>query len=340
MINIILSDTHFGVKQNSITWMNSQIGFLHKEFIPAIKHYSKLGPVRVIHCGDVFDSRSSINPMVATAVREAFIEIAKLCDVYIIAGNHDFYSPNEDDISALDLTLNNIKNLTIVRDKSVFLFNEDLVINTLLIPWYEFDKKENVAKLINDHKGELKYIFTHTDLTRLSDENKRILKDVTVYSGHIHQPQREDNLVTLGSTFPLTFADCNSDRGFYILNDNTNELSFVKAKNVIKFWRFYNKEIFDIDIEKYKNDYIEFHINKLNFTNERYTEQISKLTSKIHNSSVVPNIEKQENSEQEINFTNYNIKEICEANIPDPLKSKFKQLISISEENPQFSQNS
>ena len=29
---IVLSDTHFGVKNNSITWMNSQLGFIYKEF--------------------------------------------------------------------------------------------------------------------------------------------------------------------------------------------------------------------------------------------------------------------------------------------------------------------
>lgn len=41
MKTIILSDTHFGIKQNSITWMNSQINFLYNEFIPYIKELSK-----------------------------------------------------------------------------------------------------------------------------------------------------------------------------------------------------------------------------------------------------------------------------------------------------------
>ena len=36
---LILSDTHFGIKQNSLTWMNSQIEFIRNEFIPCLKHY-------------------------------------------------------------------------------------------------------------------------------------------------------------------------------------------------------------------------------------------------------------------------------------------------------------
>ena len=59
--------------------------------------------------------------------------------------------------------------------------------------------------------------------------------------------------------------------------------------------------------------------------NEEYTERISFLTSKIHNIVVVPNSEV-EKKEEEVEFTNYNIEEICKANIPDELKEKFKEI--------------
>lgn len=323
MKTVILSDTHYGIKQNSITWMNSQIDFIYKEFIPCIKHLQKEDSVQVIHCGDMFDSRSSINPFVASNVRKAFKEIAKLCPVYVIAGNHDFYSPNDDDISALDFTMSNIENLYILRDNIRCLLDSNDNVESLLVPWYEFDKKEVLEDMINTYHP--KNIFCHTDLTRLSDEYKQILKGITVYSGHIHTPQKNKNLITLGSTYSLTFADCNSDRGFYILDNRTDELLFVKAKNIIKFWRFYNNEIFDIDIDKVKNDYIELYINKINLLNEKFTEHISLLTSKIHNIVVVPNADI-ETVNEDVEFTNYNIEEICEANIPKELMDKFKEI--------------
>lgn len=326
MKTILLSDTHYGIKQNSITWLNSQIDFIYKELIPCIKYLidKEHELVRIIHCGDVFDSRSSINPFIASAVRKAYTELANLCQVYIIAGNHDFYSPNDDSISALEFTLNGIKNLSIIKDKISPLWFGEYDNISLLVPWYEFDKKEQISQFIKEYKP--KYIFCHTDLTRLSDEYKEILKEVTVFSGHIHTPQKENNLITLGSTYALTFADCNSDRGFYIHTDETNELKFVKAKNIIKFWRFYNEEIFKVDTEKLKNDYIELYINKVNLLNEKYTEQISLISSKIHNIAVVPNNDLELQTKQ-MEFSNYDIKEICENNIPDNLKNKFNEII-------------
>jgi DNA repair exonuclease SbcCD nuclease subunit len=321
MKTLILSDTHFGIKQNSITWLNSQIDFIYKEFIPCLIHLKKDDEVQVVHCGDVFDSRSTINTFVASYVRKAFKDIAAHCPVYIVAGNHDFYSPVEDDVSALDLTLYSIKNLNIVRDKIAILDEGQ----SLLVPWYEFDKKDVLEAYIRSNKP--KNIFCHTDLTRLSPEYRALLRGINVYSGHIHTPQCEGNLFTLGSTYALTFADSNSDRGFYILDNQTNELKFVKAKNIIRFWRFYNSEIFDIDVTKLKNDYLELYINKTNLLNEQYTERISYITSKIHNAIVVPNPDT-EQVQESVEFTNYNIEEICEANIPEKLKDKFKQISS------------
>lgn len=324
MKTILFSDTHFGIKQNSITWMNSQIDFIYKEFIPCIKYLQQSDDVRVIHCGDVFDSRSSINPFIANTVRQAFIEITKLCPVYIIAGNHDFYSPNDDSISSLDLILSSIDNLTIIKNNVEFLLDDNDDIESMLVPWYEFEKIDNLNKIIKEYQP--KNIFCHADLTHLSNEHKELLKNLTVYSGHIHTPQKDNNLITLGSTFALTFADCNDERGFYIFDNKTNELLFVAAKNIIKFYRFYNDEIFKIDVDKYKRDYIEIYIDKINLLNDKYTKQISLLNSKIHNINVIPNTEIQQISEN-IEFKNYNIEEICKENIPEELKEKFNKLL-------------
>ena len=102
MINVIFTDTHFGWKNNSMTWLNSQMDFIYKQFIPEIKRLSKDESVRVIHCGDVFDSRSTISTYVATKVVQAFKDIRSVCeDFVIVCGNHDFYSPNSDTVNTV-----------------------------------------------------------------------------------------------------------------------------------------------------------------------------------------------------------------------------------------------
>ena len=79
MIDVIFTDTHFGWKNNSMTWLNSQLDFIYKQFIPKLKELSKINDVRVIHCGDVFDSRSTISTYVATKIVKAFADIRANC---------------------------------------------------------------------------------------------------------------------------------------------------------------------------------------------------------------------------------------------------------------------
>jgi len=316
---IILSDTHFGIKQNSVTWMNSQLDFMYKELMPYIKKLRSSGEqVAVIHCGDVFDSRSSINPLVASRVRQMFkdLSVATNHEIYIVAGNHDFYSPNDDSITALKLLLNDLQGVTLVIDKPYELEAG------YLVPWYVFMDKQQMKMITERHP---KRIFCHTDLLHLESDYINMLKGIDVYSGHIHTPHRSGNLITLGSTFALTFADCNAKRGFYILDDNTNQLEFRAAEKIIHFWRFHNQEILSINPKDIKGDYIELYIDKTRLTLDEYSKQISRITASAKECQVMPPTEEQVISES-IVFENYNIEQICRQNIPDNLLEKFEQI--------------
>ena len=67
MTDILITDTHFGIKQNSITWFNSQSNFIYEQLIPYIQTHKDI--IRLIHLGDVFDSRSSISVLIAAKVK-------------------------------------------------------------------------------------------------------------------------------------------------------------------------------------------------------------------------------------------------------------------------------
>ena len=123
MTNIIITDTHFGVKNNSITWFNSQSDFIYKQLIPYIKSHQDT--IRLIHMGDVFDSRSTISVYIAKKVRKMFKDLAEICeDVIVVAGNHDFYSPVSDEYDSLSLVLHNIDKVKLVRKESYFIDNQ------------------------------------------------------------------------------------------------------------------------------------------------------------------------------------------------------------------------
>ena len=176
---ILLTDTHFGVKNNSMTWLHSQMDFVYNQLIPFIKEKREsMGDgdtIRIIHLGDVFDSRSSVSTMIATKVVQCFGELSKLVDkFYIIAGNHDYYSPTSNEVNTLDLMFRNL-NITLVTNR-VLGDGDDL-----LIPWYEYGNPA-IQKFIDTH--DIKRIFVHADIV-----NEKIpYKGVEVYSGHVHIP--------------------------------------------------------------------------------------------------------------------------------------------------------
>ena len=147
MIDIIFTDTHFGWKNNSMTWLNSQMNFIYKQFIPYIKQTRRNEKVRVIHLGDVFDSRSTISTYIASKVVQAFKDIRSVCDEFVIlCGNHDFYSPNSDTVNTVKLFMSNL-DIDIVDQE---LLERD---NHAFVPWYVWQNE--------DLKVETDYVFCH-----------------------------------------------------------------------------------------------------------------------------------------------------------------------------------
>lgn len=321
-MKILISDTHYGVKQNSITWINSQLDFIYNQLIPFCKKQKE--SVEIYHLGDVFDSRSSINPYIASRVRQAFIDLSRVVlQIYIIGGNHDYYSPNDDSVNSIDMVLYPESQFSPrIITKNMYYTNGDL-----LIPWYKYNDIETISHMLKMYK--VRRVFCHADITMIDSEHSRLFKDVQVYSGHVHTPKHQYNLHTLGSTYALTFADCNSDRGFYVLDDN-DQLTFHANEHSIKFYRLYNEEIFE-DRGFKSTDYIELYIDQNNLLIDRYTKRIKELTSKYHNCSIIPRTSESTNEEFE-GIDLYNIEELCKQCIPNELQEKFNSIINTTKD--------
>lgn len=314
MLRVLISDTHYGWKQNSITWMNRQMSFIYDQLIPYIQTIRTDHPdeeIVLYHLGDVFDSRSSINPMVANKVREMFENLNRVVDkLFIIGGNHDYYSPDTDKDCAIDIVLNNTPVYLVTHN--IYAYQDDL-----FIPWNEYENTDEIERWIQEH--HIKRVFVHSDLPHIDDAHKQLFQSVQVFSGHIHTPGQQNNLHTLGSTYPLTFADSNSERGFYILDDQSN-ISFIPNRTSIKFWRFYNNEIFDIDVDS--RDYIELYVDQTHMSDAQYTTQLSSLVKKYKEICIIPQIKAVDTDTEELET--YDILDVCRSMIPEHLKQKFQ----------------
>lgn len=324
-ISFIITDTHFGVKQNSATWINSQLDFIYNQLIPHIQQCKDSGlydKIRLIHMGDVFDSRSTISTMIATKVVEAFKKLVELCgenNIYIVAGNHDFYSPNSDTIDSLSLLLKNLNINLCIQD----ILHED---NDLFIPWYQWGSNES-NELIES--GRVKNIFTHADIVTEPIPYLHT-KNINIFSGHLHIPSIKKNLYNLGSCYALNFADANHDRGYYTIIDD-NKPEFHPNNHSIRFWRLYNEDIFNS--KKFKlirsGDYVELYISQSNMSIPEYIEKINKYTQELKNIWVIPQTETILNEDME-KFEGYDIEKITERMIPTELKDKFKMVLNYT----------
>lgn len=309
MIDVIFTDTHFGWKNNSMTWLNSQMKFIYNQFIPTIKKLSKEDKVRVIHCGDVFDSRSTISTYVASKVVQAFKDIRANCSEFVIVcGNHDFYSPNSDTINTVSLFMSNL-NIDIV-DKDILIKDKHA-----FIPWYVYQSGEFTV--------DADYVFCHADI--IGEVVPHGCYGKTIFSGHIHTPNIKDKkgLYNLGSCYSLNFADANSTRGFYIIKNG--KIEFVPNTVSINFYRIYNEDVLNTDISKLdSNDYVELYITESNMVKEDYINAVKTYTEKFVHIWVIP--QTVNTNTVDGNFKGYDIESIMTSMVPEDLSELFEKV--------------
>lgn len=326
---VFLSDTHFGIKNNSLTWLESQLNFFKKDVIPTLKKLSNKGDrLSFVHCGDLFDSKSSLNVLVWKTVEKLLCdEICPLCDdVFILAGNHDCYSNTEQEynVNSLDTLKGKDDNLTIIDNYSLLIDRDDKKI--ALMPWFDF---HNIDKLKDIVKNRPEIIFTHTDLEHLSSEIRSLTDGITIVSGHIHYPFILNENYCLGSCYAQTFADSNTERGFWVTEDwDLSKMIFVPNNSSIKFWRFHDEDIFELADKMNDSDNIEIYIDKDLLKQEDVAKQISKINEKFNRPKIIPTENNVEVTESKsLSSELFDIKVLIQNEIPENLQEKFKIIV-------------
>lgn len=321
MITLVISDTHFGVKNNSITWLKSQLAGID-EIIEYVRSCNDI--VEIVHCGDLFDSRSSINPYIAYSVQSKINELAGwVQSINILGGNHDYYSPEE-----RGYNINSIQFLNFDSNINIITQHEYAEGDRwIAIPWFRFHNAESLSR-ITQNIDPSTIIFTHTDLSHPYDELRPIINKINnvIISGHIHTPnlKRSDRL-TVGSCFALDFNDANSERGFYTYkNDDISTLQFHPLNNTIRFYRLYNQEVFDFQLDTIRNhDHIEIYIEPEYNTDITYKDRINEIST-ISDVRII--INSRTSIDEAVSVEKFDIDDIISDSIPEHLKDKFMQL--------------
>lgn len=227
----LITDTHFGARSDSIPFDNFFRKFYDNIFFPTLaqEHITS-----VIHLGDCFDRRKYINFNTLKNSREYFFDRLEEngIDVHMLAGNHDTYFKNTNEVNSPDLLLRDYPNIVIHDQPETLQLDHTSI---LMMPWICSDNyaecmqaiKESTAPVLFGHL-ELAGFVMHKGQQSEGGMDPAIFdKFDLVCSGHFHHRSRSKNIQYLGNPYEMTWSDYDDQRGFHIFDTQTLELTFI-----------------------------------------------------------------------------------------------------------------
>jgi predicted phosphodiesterase len=300
----IISDTHWSSKKSSRNLHDYFELFYKNIFFPTLE---KEGIKTVIHMGDAFDNRKSIDFWGLDWTRRVVLNPLSDYDVHMIIGNHDIFLRNSTSINSPSLLLKDYPNIK-VYDSPINTTIEDL--DVTLIPWICVDNHEKTLKVIQKSRArialghlELKGFMMNRNM-RMEDhgmDSKIFDKFTKVYSGHYHTRSDDGKVFYLGNPYEMYWSDVNDVRGFHIFDTET--LEHTPVNNPYKL--FYNVYYEDtpyqlLDASEYKDKIVKVIVKKKSKPKdfEKFIDKFYKAG--VHELKIIENFEIKENEDFEI----------------------------------------
>jgi len=273
----LITDTHWGIRNDSSIMHDQMKKFLDEIFFPEIK---RAGIEHVIHLGDLVDRRKYINYLTAKRLREDFLDrlLEEDLQMDIIVGNHDTFYKNTNRVNSLqELLKENYANIRVWDDVPHDVMFDGT--NILMLPWICDENREQSFENIKNSKSPI--VMGHLELNGYEmyrghvsdhgDDPKIFDKFDLVCSGHYHTRSNSSNIFYLGTPAQYNWSDHGDPKGFHVLDTKTRGLTFIENPYNIFHKMFYddlNKTIDQVivfDADKYKNCYVKIVVkNKTN----------------------------------------------------------------------------
>jgi DNA repair exonuclease SbcCD nuclease subunit len=299
----IITDTHYGARKGSKFLHDYFEKFYDDVFFPTLEAE---GINTVIHMGDAFDSRKSIDYQSLEWAKRVVFDRLKKYDVHMIVGNHDCYYKNTNNVNSPELLLQTYSNIkTYSKVTEVTIHN----LNVLFIPWINaenFEDTINAIKISNSKctMGHLELNGFRAHRGHIMEEGmdgKLFEKFDRVFSGHYHTRSDDGRIFYLGNPYEMFWNDVNDTRGFTIFDTDT--LTHTPVNNPYKlFYNIYyedtNHKLFNTT--EYKNKIVKVIVRKKSKPKE-FEKFIDKLYSAgVHDLKIIENFEIKESEEFEI----------------------------------------
>ena len=282
----IINDTHVGARQNSGIFLDNTLRFFDEVFFP---HLEAEGITEILHLGDLWDNRSSINFLVLNRFRQAFLN--RLRDagytMTIIAGNHDCYYKNTSLINSLKETLGYYTDcVRIVAEPSVVTYGG---ISIGLVPWINAANQAAAEAFIDGvtcdvlagHFEIIGYSMMAGLVSTTGFDSTRFKRFAMVLSGHYHKKSSQANIHYLGAQTEFYWSDCDDAKYFHVLDTEARRLAAIRNPHTLF------KKI------KYRPDYavkpadVESKFIKIDAGTQRDSQAFDRFVSQIQGYNIL-----------------------------------------------------
>ena len=299
----VITDTHFGAKKGSKHLHDYFELFYKNVFFPALEENNVEA---VIHMGDAFDSRKSIDYQSLEWSKRVVFDPLKKYDVHMIIGNHDTYYKSTNSVNSPELLLQTYSNIRTYSDPTEVNIGG---LKILFLPWINQENEAKTLKIIQ--KTTSRCAMGHLELQgfRVNRqlimehglESKLFEKFDRVYSGHYHTRSNNGKVFYLGNPYEMYWTDVNDTRGFHIFDTETLEHTPINNPYKLFYNIYYEDTPYQLfDTTEYENKIVKVIVRKKSKQKD-FEKFIDKLyTAGIQDLKIVENFDIQENEDFEI----------------------------------------
>jgi DNA repair exonuclease SbcCD nuclease subunit len=281
----IITDQHFGARNDSIAFLDFFQKFYDDTFFPSL---DAAGINTVLILGDTFDRRKYVNFYALDRAKKMFFD--KLEErgirVHMLAGNHDTYYKNTNDVNSPDLLLREYNNIDVIDSPETIVIDGTSI---CMMPWIcpenyqdSIDEMKNTKAEICMGHFEIAGFAMHRGMESHDGLSKEIFdKFDMVFSGHYHHRSDDGHIYYLGNPYELTWQDFKDTRGFHLFDLERRELEFISNPNTM----FERVEYDDKDCDPIDLDLIDLTSKyvKLVVVNKTDYYKFDKFIQKLYN---------------------------------------------------------
>jgi DNA repair exonuclease SbcCD nuclease subunit len=281
----IITDQHFGARNDSIAFLDFFEKFYDNTFFPVLDA-NNISTVLVL--GDTFDRRKYVNFYALDRAKKMFFD--KLEErgirVHMLAGNHDTYYKNTNEVNSPDLLLVEYGNIDVISKPETIVVDGTSI---CMMPWICPENYQESLDHIKNTKAEI--CMGHFEIAgfamyRGMESHDGLAKETfekfdLVFSGHYHHRSSDQHIHYLGNPYELTWQDYNDPRGFHLFDLSTRELEFIcNPYRMFERLEYNDKDQDPIDLDAIE---LEHKYVKLVIVNKTDFYKFDKFIQKLYN---------------------------------------------------------